>query len=180
MQQDGVLGNVICTAYDGRPFPHCYDEHDGSDYMLEGGFETMDAGSATIVAAADGVVVATEDGHYDRGHADLDDPSGVSCDGHDGIANSVTLEHNDGVRSLYWHMMENSVAVVEGQQVQCGDPIGIIGSSGYSSAPHLHFEVQLSDGTTLDPYAGSESQPESWWQDQGDPDDLPGDGCTAE
>ena len=178
-EHTGVLGGAICTSYDGRGFPHCYDGHDGSDFMLDGGFDTMDAGSVEIVAAAEGVVVETEDGHYDRCHADIDDPSGVSCDGHDGIANSVILEHADGIRTLYWHMMQDSVAVSVGDEVSCGDVLGLIGSSGYSSAPHLHFEVQFGDGSSVDPYAGEESQPESWWQEQGDPDDLPGDGCAG-
>ena len=64
-QYEGVM-QAICTSYDGQSFPHCYDGHDGSDFMLSGGFDAMDAGSATIIAALDGEVVSTEDGHYDR------------------------------------------------------------------------------------------------------------------
>ena len=54
---DGVE-KALCTNYNGDPFPGCYDEHDGSDYLLDGDWDQMDAGSATIVAAADGVVAA--------------------------------------------------------------------------------------------------------------------------
>ncbi len=169
------LEAAICTNYDGRGFPWCYDEHDGSDFLLVGGFDTMDAGSATIVAAAPGVVVATEDGHYDRCSATLD---GIDCDGNDGIANSVIVEHEGGWRTLYWHMMTDSVAVAVGDEVACGDVLGRVGSSGYSSMPHLHFELQDAAGSTIDPYAGEYSQPETWWVDQGDPAGLPGDGCA--
>lgn len=169
--QPTLVGRIRCLDYVGRAFPHCYDEHDGSDFILDGGFVAMDAGSMEILAAADGVVVATEDGHYDRCHATLD---GTDCDGHDGIANSVTLEHEGGVRSLYWHMKKGSVAVEVGQEVARGEVLGVIGSSGNSSFPHLHFEVQRADGTALDPYAGPWSQEESWWCDQGTEDGLPG------
>jgi murein DD-endopeptidase MepM/ murein hydrolase activator NlpD len=177
--QSSGIGGLVCTDYEGRGFPHCYDEHDGSDYMLDGGFDAMDAGSAVVVAAAGGVVVATEDGHYDRCHADLSDPSGVSCDGNDGVANSVTIEHEGGYRTLYWHLMNGSVAVAVGASVGCGDPVGVIGSSGYSSAPHLHFELQDPDGVVIDPYAGVASQPETWWEEQGEVDALPGAGCAG-
>lgn len=168
---------AICTSYDGRTFPWCYDEHDGSDYLLEGGFDTMDAGSATIVAAAPGVVVEVEDGHYDRCHADT---TGIDCDGHDGVANRVIVEHEGGWRTLYWHMMQDSAAVEVGEEVQCGTPLGKVGSSGYSSTPHLHFELQDAEGLSIDPYAGAYSQPETWWVEQGGPEALPAARCAEE
>jgi murein DD-endopeptidase MepM/ murein hydrolase activator NlpD len=67
------------------------------------------------------------------------------------------------------------VAVQPGQQVERGAALGLVGSSGYSSGPHLHFELQDASGQAIDPYAGEYSQPETWWCDQGDPDDFPGD-----
>lgn len=164
----------ICRNYDGRAFPWCYDEHDGSDYMLDGAFETMDAGSSDIIAAADGVVVDTEDGHYDRCHlVDME----VSCDGYDMLANYVILEHADGYRTRYWHMKNGSVAVAIGDAVKCGDYLGLVGSSGHSSAPHLHFQVENPDGENIDPYAGSYSQEESYWVNQGDPEGFPEQKC---
>lgn len=167
-----------CTDYAGRSFPHCYDEHDGSDYILAGGFDAMDAGSALIVAAAEGVVIDTEDGHYDRCHADLGSAE-VSCDGHEMIANSVTIEHRTGHITKYWHMMTDSVMVSVGDAVQAGDGLGWVGSSGRSSMPHLHFELQTTDHVVIDPYAGEHSQSETWWCDQGELEDLPG-LCIAE
>jgi hypothetical protein len=165
---------AYCTDYMGRGFPHCYDEHDGSDLMLEGGFEAMDAGSATILAAYPGTVVDREDGNYDRCHADFGSQD-VDCDGHPMLANYVIVEHEGGYRTLYWHMKTDSVAVAVGDPVEAGDALGLIGSSGYSSAPHLHFELQAPSGEAIDPYAGEHSQPETWWCEQGDPDGLPGD-----
>lgn len=172
--QDPGITELLCADYLGRSFPHCYDEHDGSDYLLEGNFSQMDNGSATILAAAAGTVVEVEDGHYDRCHGDLTTGT-VNCDGHDGIANRVIVEHEGGYRTLYWHMKEGSVAVVLGQTVEAGDALGLVGSSGFSTQPHLHFELQDSAGSPIDPYAGPLSQAETWWCEQGDPEGLPGD-----
>jgi murein DD-endopeptidase MepM/ murein hydrolase activator NlpD len=93
--------------------------------------------------------------------------------------NYVILEHEGGYRTLYWHMKTDSVAVSVGDEVFCGDPLGLVGSSGYSSAPHLHFELQDASEATIDPYAGAYSQVETWWVDQGDPEGLPGSDCAA-
>lgn len=163
--------SAICMSYAGTGFPWCYDEHEGSDFLLDGGFDTMDAGSATIVAAADGVVEETEDGNYDRCHADGGD---INCDGYRMAANYVILVHETGHRTLYWHMMKGSVAVSVGQEVHMGDVLGIVGSSGNSSMPHLHFGLEDADGQTLDPFAGPYSQAETWWCEQNEQGELPG------
>ena len=173
--QQGGASAAICTGYDGRLFPWCYDEHHGSDYILEGGFDAMDAGSVAVIAAADGTVIATHDGEYDRCHIDGTE---VTCDGNPMIANSVTIEHEPGVITMYWHLKTDSVLVEVGQQVTCGEPLGLVGSSGNSSFPHLHFQVEV-DGVVLDPYYGEFSQEQTWWYEQGGPEDLPGPGCTV-
>ena len=172
--QEGVLGSAVCTDYLGRSFPHCYDEHSGTDYILVGGFDAMRAGSTAIVAAAPGVVVYAEDGHYDECHATIS--GAVDCDGHDGIANAVILEHEGGWRTLYWHMKTDSVAVALDDEVQTGDVLGLVGSSGNSSLPHLHFGLEDPTELRLDPYAGPFSQWTSFWCDQGPSTGLPG-GC---
>ena len=163
--------SAVCKSYAGTGFPWCYDEHEGSDFLLVGGFDTMDAGSAQIVAAADGVVVAAEDGHYDRCHIE---DGAVTCDGNPIVANYVILEHETGDHTLYWHMKEGSVAVAVGDSVSAGDLLGYIGSSGNSSMPHLHFGLEDPDGNVMDPFAGPYSQDETWWCQQGEQGELPG------
>jgi murein DD-endopeptidase MepM/ murein hydrolase activator NlpD len=172
----GLVGDTKCSDYVGRAFPWCYDEHTGTDLILAGGFEAMDAGSMPVLAAYGGEVLEVEDGHYDRCHVEVDQ---VSCDGNPIRPNYVAILHPDGLVSLYYHVMKDSILVAEGDLVECGDPIALIGSSGNSSMPHLHFEVQ--SGVTeriLDPFAGPFSQDESLWEDQGPDTALPGDGCT--
>jgi len=178
---EGPIGEAICADYMGRAFPHCYDQHEGTDYILAGSWEAMDAGSVEILAAADGVVVETVDGNYDRCHANFE-TGDIDCDGHEMRSNRVTVEHTgtDGSlwRTRYLHMMKDSVAVEEGQVVSTGDVLGKVGSSGRSSFPHLHLELQEPGPTgewrILDPYAGPMSQPESFWCEQGSEDGLPG------
>jgi murein DD-endopeptidase MepM/ murein hydrolase activator NlpD len=167
-----------CTNYEGRQFPFCYDQHDGSDFMLSGAFERMDAGSARVVAAAGGEVVRVEDGNYDRCHASLDSFD-VTCDGHPMAANRVHIRHASGWESRYLHLKSGSVRVAVGDHVRCGDVLGLVGSSGNSSAPHLHFEVHGPDGALWDPFAGPASQPESLWGEQSPGDGLPADACDA-
>jgi Peptidase family M23/SprB repeat/Abnormal spindle-like microcephaly-assoc'd, ASPM-SPD-2-Hydin/S-layer homology domain len=57
-------------------------------------------------------------------------------------ANYVVITHNDGTEALYMHFTYNSILVNTGDFVIQGQPLGIMGSTGYSTAPHLHFQVQ--------------------------------------
>ncbi|WP_200847175.1 M23 family metallopeptidase [Microbacterium sp. 18062] len=56
------------------------------------------------------------------------------------------------VTTLYGHMVEGGVLVTPGQYVEAGQIIGLMGSTGSSTANHLHFEVRLNGGL-VDPYA---------------------------
>ena len=51
----------------------------------------------------------------------------------------IRIRHSNGLETVYAHCQ--SLRVVTGQKVSRGQVIGIIGSSGRSSGPHLHFEV---------------------------------------
>jgi len=141
-----------------------YSGHNGSDYGA-GGFPGMDAGR-DIVAAADGVVEYTNDGV-------ADDCTTADCPGGGGFGNYVRLVHADGKQTYYAHMKTWSVAVSVGDSVACGQKLGEMGSSGYSTGPHLHFEVRVG-GTAHDPFDGPCSAPPSYWVDQGAHGGLPG------
>jgi murein DD-endopeptidase MepM/ murein hydrolase activator NlpD len=60
----------------------------------------------------------------------------------------VILDHGEGYRTLYAHA--SLILVEEGRQVSRNEVIGLTGSTGRSSAPHLHFEIQR-DGEPIDP-----------------------------
>jgi murein DD-endopeptidase MepM/ murein hydrolase activator NlpD len=83
----------------------------------------------TVMAAADGVVVAV-------GH------SGV------GYGNYVVIAHGGGIMTLYGHLLETDVVV--GNNVARGQRIGLEGSTGWSTGPHVHFELRINDAV-VDP-----------------------------
>ena len=60
----------------------------------------------------------------------------------------VTINHGDGYSSLYAHMVSNEVSV--GDYVTQGQVIGHVGTSGWSTGPHLHFEIYL-NGSNVNP-----------------------------
>ena len=67
-----------------------------------------------------------------------------------GYGNAVIVDHGGGITTLYGHTSE--VYVSEGQTVQRGQAIAAVGSTGFSTGPHLHFEVRR-DGEPTDPMA---------------------------
>lgn len=94
-----------------------------------------------IVAARDGIVIYTEANQIYGGKSpDMLDK-----------ANEVRIQHEDGTIGIYAHLAHGGVYVYPGQRVRAGERIGLVGSTGYSSGPHLHFAVQkvANDGETL-------------------------------
>jgi murein DD-endopeptidase MepM/ murein hydrolase activator NlpD len=79
-------------------------------------------GDSSILAADEGVI---EFAGYNSG----------------GYGNEVIINHNNGFETLYGHM--KSIKVKEGQIVEKGEVIGIMGNTGHSTGTHLHFEVHL-------------------------------------
>ncbi len=65
-----------------------------------------------------------------------------------GYGKAVIIMHGKGVSTLYAHMSE--IKVARGQRVERGQVIGLVGSTGLSTGPHLHFEVRI-DGEPRDP-----------------------------
>lgn len=59
-----------------------------------------------------------------------------------GKANEVRIQHIDGTVAIYAHLAHGGVYAYAGQRVEAGQQIGLAGSTGYSSGPHLHFAVQ--------------------------------------
>ena len=97
---------------------------------------------APVMAAGDGVVVSTLDEMEDNEPGALPDPSlftelGIaSVDG-----NHVVIDHGNGLYSFYAHLQKGSIEVKVGNRVQAGGELGLLGNTGNSSAPHLHFHI---------------------------------------
>ena len=62
----------------------------------------------------------------------------------------VTIDHGDGYHTLYGHLSRIDVAT--GQRVASGQELGLVGSTGESTGPHLHYEVRI-NGRPVDPGA---------------------------
>ena len=79
------------------------------------------ARSGPVLATADGVVVRSGwAGEYGK---------------------AIQIAHGDRYETLHGHLEETLVA--EGQRVRRGDRVGLVGSPGRSTAPHLHYEVHV-------------------------------------
>ena len=122
-----------------------YNGHRGVDIDIPS-FREMDSvdAPAFTLSAASGVVTEVVDLYEDR-H--------VSCSNNDN--NKIVIEHENGYQTRYLHLKQRSALVQVGQTVTAGTPIAIVGSSGCSTAPHLHFEVRNCEGSVLDPFERS-------------------------
>lgn len=65
-----------------------------------------------------------------------------------GYGNAITIDHGNGLSTLYGHMSQLIASV--GQMVAPGQVIGLVGSTGNSTGPHLHFETRM-NGERMDP-----------------------------
>jgi murein DD-endopeptidase MepM/ murein hydrolase activator NlpD len=73
-----------------------------------------------------------------------------------GLGYSITVDHGEGVKTVYGH--SSAVLVKVGQKVAAGEPIGLLGNSGYSYGTHLHLEVYVN---------GAAQTPLKWFMDKG-------------
>jgi murein DD-endopeptidase MepM/ murein hydrolase activator NlpD len=67
-----------------------------------------------------------------------------------GYGSHVIIDHGGGVASLYAHFQFGSVAVKENDTVVVGQMLGRVGSTGFSTGPHLHFEIHV-NGERVNP-----------------------------
>lgn len=123
-----------------------YNGHRGTDYYLwPFSWYKMDNNQVKVIAAAAGTIVARSDGNFDR-----------SCSVNNNNWNAVYVQHSDGSVAWYGHMKNGSLTAKGiGASVAQGEYLGIVGSSGSSTEPHLHFEVYDANSNLIDPYAGS-------------------------
>jgi len=112
----------ISSGYGDRVAPcrYCSSQHRGVDFIPGRG--------SPIFAIADGVVVESK---YGGGYGQF-----------------VYIEHNingQTVTSVYAHMQRGSSPLQEGEKIRAGEFIGLVGNTGVSTGPHLHFEIRIED-----------------------------------
>ena len=96
--------------------------HKGVDFRASTGTPIPAAGAGRVVARS-----------YNRGHG-----------------NFVKIRHNGSFETLYAHMSKFAKGVTVGTTVRQGQTIGYVGSTGYSTGPHLHYEI-IKDGVHVNP-----------------------------
>lgn len=97
---------------------------------------------AKICAAASGTVIRVVNG------CSHDYAKNGSCGCGGGYGNYCIIDHGNGYWTLYGH--SEYITVNQGQYVNQGDVIGTVGSTGYSTGPHLHFEIRI-NGVAVNP-----------------------------
>lgn len=119
------VGGGISTQYRASGAMWSSGYHTGVDFIASSGTTVKAVGAGTVVSAGWG-------GSY---------------------GNEVVIRHADGKYSQYGHLSSLSVSV--GQSVSAGQRIGLSGSTGNSSGPHLHFEIRTgpSYGSDINPLA---------------------------
>lgn len=126
-------------------------------------WDKMTKNAVEIIAAAPGTIIYKSDGNFDRNCAFCTS----ACNW-----NAVYVQHADGSVAWYGHMKTGSLTTkAVGQTVGPGEYLGVVGSSGNSTGPHLHFEVYTSNTYTqlVDPWAGACNAfngTTSWWAAQ--------------
>ena len=118
------VGGTVTSGFGVRKHPVFNDmrQHNGID---------IHAGHGTSVVAADGGTVITSSYNSSYG-------------------NYIVISHGNGITTLYAHLSTRSVS--SGTNVTKGQLIGLVGSTGISTGPHLHFEVTV-NGSRVNPYS---------------------------
>ncbi|MEU6060375.1 M23 family metallopeptidase [Streptomyces sp. NPDC047097] len=121
--QSPVAGSYVSTSYQAGGGMWSSGSHTGIDFHAASGTQVVSVGAGTVVEAGWG-------GAY---------------------GNNVVIRMNDGTYTQYGHLSQLSVSV--GQSVTPGQQIGLAGSTGNSSGPHLHFEARTGAdyGSDIDP-----------------------------
>ncbi len=113
-----------------------YRGHEGNDYSLYPFYwRMMDNKNVFASAGAAGIVIKVRD-------TGVNDYNCMRA-GENNSANYVAILHSDSSISRYLHIKRNSARVREGQFVEEGTLLANIASSGHSSNPHLHFDLQF-------------------------------------
>ena len=146
-----------------------YDQSSGYNHLGTDIFtwpfcwDKMNNNKVQVVAAAAGTILGKDDGNYDQNCAFCTS----NCNW-----NAVYILHADGSVAWYGHMKSGTLTTkTVGQAVAEGEYLGVVGSSGNSTGPHLHLEVYTNTSYTqlVDPWAGpcnAINGNTSWWANQ--------------
>lgn len=125
------------------------DGHKGTDIAIRD--QAAMVAGVLVRAAAAGTVDALRDGMADQSLA----PGGREALGGRSCGNGIRLDHGDGWTTWYCHLRRGSLMVQEGDRVERGQALALVGLSGETTFPHLHFDVRQGD-RPVDPFVGTD------------------------
>jgi murein DD-endopeptidase MepM/ murein hydrolase activator NlpD len=128
------------------------DGHTGTDFAVRD-LAAMVAG-VVVRAAAAGVVDGLRDGMPDQSL----DQAGREALGGRSCGNGIRLDHGDGWSTWYCHLRRGSLMVQEGDRVEAGQALALVGLSGETTFPHLHFDLRQGE-RAVDPFVGPDGAP---------------------
>jgi len=129
LERDRLLAAIpSIDPVEGAPVVGCFCYRSAPDYEFHPGVDLGAEYGQTVRAAAAGTV--------------------ASADWDGGFGMKIDLDHGNGYHSWYAHL--SKMIVNPGQQVVKGQPIGFVGSTGFSTGPHLHYQLML-NGAPIDP-----------------------------
>ena len=167
-------GDTTFNMKDYEGGDHTYNGHNGMDIIIAPyWWERKKKGNVYAVASAPGIIVQKRDGGFD-GNCSWNNPPWV---GAGASGNFIGVLHSDNSTITYYKHLKNGSLTSKdlGDYVNAGEYIGVIASSGRSTAPHLHFEVHVgwqdasNDGTLVEPFMGPENYTTggvSLWENQ--------------
>lgn len=159
-----VVNEVIegLKKYEGATFPMPFESWEQNKDVVTSKFSksrTITVNGVTKTGAHTGIDLAVVSNANPKVCSVLSGKVIVAKVGNTGYGNYVVIEHiaTDGTvfYTLYGHMREGSIMVAEGTEVKAGQVLGIMGSTGNSTGPHLHFEVRLNENSSnnaVDPF----------------------------
>jgi hypothetical protein len=143
-----------------------YPDHDpgpgAHDYMCgaltSDGHRGTDIAIRNLAAMAEGVLVRAAAAGVVEGLRDGVPDISITERGAEAVAdqecgNGVRIAHGEGWTSFYCHLRRDSLMVARGDRVEVGQPLGLVGLSGETNFPHLHFDLRRGD-QTVDPFVG--------------------------
>ncbi|MGB5595864.1 MAG: M23 family metallopeptidase [Crocosphaera sp.] len=154
--QDCFIFHYVDIAPDEREIDfNCgrqtYNGHKGTDFGIAN-LQEMEQG-VKVVSVAPGKVKRVRDGVIDKlvvDQADINEVKGKEC------GNGIVIDHGNGWETQYCHLKQGSVLVKPDTEVRQGTPLGLVGSSGKASFPHVHLTVRYQN-KVVDPFIGQEA-----------------------
>lgn len=136
-QNRSGLYAIDALGLSGTYGPLLTDEEDGDPGIYSGW-------GREIVAPAAGTVVFARNDHIGQPVAGISDPAYFSPQYRNGgdPGNYVVIDHGNSEFSMIAHMQEGSIRVAPGNEVRRGQVLGLLGNSGDTSGPHVHYQLQ--------------------------------------